>query len=352
MRAAWRAIRCWRLHRPCSASPSWHGLAFLALDAVTRTIFRLFVSRKNLLQWVTFAQSAYSRRAGWGSTLLQMAGSVTFVFVSSILIGMRDMTNLWSATPFLALWGFSPVLARWASQSPRVEPHLEMSDSDRNALRVAARRTWMFFETFVTAGDNALPPDNFQEDPAPVVAHRTSPTNIGGYLCSLLAAHDMGWIGTAETVERLEETFASLQKLERFRGHFMNWYDTSSLRSLEPRYISTVDSGNLAGNLLVVKNACHELVSPARTRDGARLGLPTGWAWCAKPCKPCLRARRAARWNKRLEPLLRTCCRGTVRFRRPGSPNCCPKPPRYCMTRPCGSHLYRCSSPFQASSIP
>ena len=172
-------------------------LAFLALDAIIRTIFRLLISRKNLLQWVTSAESAYSRRAGWGSTLLQLTGSISFVFAASALIGMHEMANLWAAAPFLTLWGFSPVMARWASQSPRVEPHLEMSaDSDRMALRVAARRTWMFFERFVAATDNMLPPDNFQEDPAPLIAHRTSPTNIGGYLCSVLAARDLGWIST------------------------------------------------------------------------------------------------------------------------------------------------------------
>jgi cyclic beta-1,2-glucan synthetase len=252
-------------------------LAFLTLDAVLRTVFRLFVSRQNLLQWVTFAQSAYGRRAGWGSTFLQLSGSMSFVLVVSALIGAREMANLWPAAPFLALWGFSPIMARWASQSPRVEPHLEMSDFDRRALRVAARRTWVFFETFVTARDNMLPPDNFQEDPAPLIAHRTSPTNIGGYLCSVLAARDLGWIGTLETVERLEDSFASLQKLERFRGHFMNWYDTETLRSLEPRYISTVDSGNLAGNLVVVKKACGELVSPP-SWDVVRAGLDDGLA--------------------------------------------------------------------------
>ena len=252
-------------------------LAFLALDAIIRTMFRLFVSRRNLLQWVTFAQSAYSRRAGWGSTILQLTGSVAFVLGASALIGWRTMDNLWPAAPFMALWGFSPVMARWASQSPRVEPHLEMSDADRKALRVAARRTWTFFETFVTAQDNMLPPDNFQEDPTALVAHRTSPTNIGGYLCSVLAAHDRGWIGTLEAVDRLEASFASLQKLERFRGHFLNWYDTTTLRALEPRYVSTVDSGNLAGNLIVVKNACAELTRPP-SGAVARAGLGDGLA--------------------------------------------------------------------------
>ncbi len=229
-------------------------LAYLALDAISRTLFRLFLSRRYLLEWVTFAQSAYSRRGGWQSTALQAFGSVAFVLAIAVAVGWHATANLDIAAPWLALWGFSPVLARYVSQSPRVEPHLEMSQGDRMALRLAARRTWSFFERFVGVEDNFLPPDNFQEDPAPVIAHRTSPTNIGIYLCAVLAARDFGWIGTVEAAERLEATLETLGKLERLNGHFMNWYDTRSLRSLDPRYISSVDSGNLLGNLLVVKN--------------------------------------------------------------------------------------------------
>src|SRR5262249_34025966 len=110
------------------------------------------------------------------------------------------------------------------------------------------------------AADNALPPDNFQEDPKPVVAHRTSPTNIGLYLLSALSARDLGWIGLVDVVERLEATFATLARLDRFRGHFYNWYDTPRLAPLEPPYGSSVDSGNLAGHLLVVAQACNELL--------------------------------------------------------------------------------------------
>ena len=128
-------------------------------------------------------------------------------------------------------------------------------------LRLIARRTWRFFEQFVTAQDNMLPPDNFQEDPTPIVAHRTSPTNIGLYLLSVVAARDFGWSGTLETVERLEATFATMGKLERFRGHFYNWYDTVDLRALEPKYVSSVDSGNLAGHLLALGIACREIVT-------------------------------------------------------------------------------------------
>jgi cyclic beta-1,2-glucan synthetase len=131
-----------------------------------------------------------------------------------------------------------------------------VSDDDRRALRITARRTWRFFETYVTSADNMLPPDNFQEDPAPVLARRTSPTNIGLYLLSVAAAHDFGWNGLLDTVERVEATLATMGRLARFRGHFYNWYGTADLRPLEPRYVSTVDSGNLAGHLIALANAC------------------------------------------------------------------------------------------------
>ena len=124
------------------------------------------------------------------------------------------------ALPIAFLWLTAPALALRASRSPTVVPSRAVTASEGHDLRLIARRTWRFFETFVTAADNMLPPDNFQVEPKPVVAHRTSPTNIGLYLLSAVAARDFGWAGTKETVERLEATFASMQKLQRFKGHF------------------------------------------------------------------------------------------------------------------------------------
>jgi cyclic beta-1,2-glucan synthetase len=125
-------------------------------------------------------------------------------------------------------------------------------------LRLTARRTWRFFETFVTTADHMLPPDNFQEDPAPVLAHRTSPTNLGLYLLSVVTARDFGWLGDIEAVERLEATLSTMSNLARFRGHFYNWYGTQDLRPLDPQYVSSVDSGNLAAHLIALANACRE----------------------------------------------------------------------------------------------
>ncbi|HEX7472460.1 MAG TPA: glucoamylase family protein, partial [Candidatus Limnocylindrales bacterium] len=117
-----------------------------------------------------------------------------------------------------------------------------------------------FFETFVGPEDHGLPPDNFQDDPGPAVAHRTSPTNIGMYLLATVTARDFGWIGTLEMVERLEATLATIGSLERFRGHLYNWYDTRDLHRLEPAYVSSVDSGNLGGHLLALSNACRQMI--------------------------------------------------------------------------------------------
>ena len=145
---------------------------------------------------------------------------------------------------------------------------MSVSAADAQALRLIARRTWRFFETFVTAADHMLPPDNFQEDPVPVLAHRTSPTNLGLYLLSAAAARDFAWLGTAEAAERLEATLATMGSLARFRGHFYNWYDTRDLRPLDPPYVSTVDSGNLAGHLIALANACREwtVLAPTAAR--------------------------------------------------------------------------------------
>jgi cyclic beta-1,2-glucan synthetase len=164
-------------------------------------------------------------------------------------------------------------MARWISRPSPVPFLPPISGADAQALRLIARRTWRFFETFVTAEDHMLPPDNFQEEPLPVVAHRTSPTNLGLYLLSVAAACDFGWLGMFETAERLEAALETMNKLERFRGHFYNWYDTRDLRPLDPKYISSVDSGNLAGHLIVLGNACRELATRSMMGTQSLMGI-------------------------------------------------------------------------------
>jgi len=233
--------------------------AWLMADAVVRTLFRVLLSRRNLLEWVTAAQSKISPRLAIGGFYRQMAGAVVLAVAAAIVVAWARPSAWPVAAPFLVLWLASPAVARWASLPPPMAIHKPVSAADARALRLIARRTWRFFETFVTPEDHMLPPDNFQETPKPVVAHRTSPTNIGLYLLSIIAARDFGWLGTLETVERLEATIETMSRLERFRGHFYNWYETRDLRPLDPKYISSVDSGNLAGHLIALSNACREI---------------------------------------------------------------------------------------------
>ena len=242
--------------------------AWLMLDAITRTLVRLYITHKNMLEWVTAAQAKHAVDFKLLNMYRRMAGGIAFAAVAAVLLALGRHAGLVAAAPFLFAWALAPAMAQWISVAPKSKEAVPLSASDERILRVTSRKTWRFFSTFVSSADHALPPDNFQEDPKPVVAHRTSPTNIGLYLLSTLAAHDLGCIGTMETVERLEETLATMSRLELFRGHFYNWYDTSNLRPLEPRYISSVDSGNLAGHLLALSNGCREfLEKPFAARE-------------------------------------------------------------------------------------
>jgi cyclic beta-1,2-glucan synthetase len=241
--------------------------AWLMADAISRTLFRLFIRRRKLLEWVTAAQSARAARLGVFKMYLWMSGGVALAAAAAIIVTFTVPGSWPVAAPFIILWLLSPAIALWASQPRSVSN--SVSDADARALRLTARRTWRFFETFVTAEDHALPPDNFQEDPKPVIAHRTSPTNMGLYLLSVIAARDFGWLGTYDAVGRLEATLGTMKDLERYRGHFYNWYDTRELRALDPKYISAVDSGNLAGHLIAVRSACRQMMA----------GRPLASAW-------------------------------------------------------------------------
>jgi cyclic beta-1,2-glucan synthetase len=234
--------------------------AWSMADAIGRTMFRLFVSHRHLLEWVTAARATSSPRLTLAGAYRGMAGSIAIGAAAGLVVWLSRSEAWPIATSFAVLWIAAPAFARWVSLSPLIAGHLAVSESDTRALRLVARRTWRYFETFVTVADHMLPPDNFQEDPRPALAHRTSPTNMGLYLLSAVSARDFGWIGTTETVERLEATLATMGSLERFRGHLYNWYDTGDQRPLEPRYVSTVDSGNLAGHLIAVANACREWI--------------------------------------------------------------------------------------------
>src|SRR5438270_6400572 len=170
---------------------------------------------------------------------------------SGLSIAIVQRTQLLLALPILGAWLAAPWIAWWISQP--IEPSaLDLTSEQLFFLRRIARKTWHFFETFVTAEENWLPPDNFQEEPGPALAARTSPTNIGLSLLANLAARDFGYLSLGRLVERTQATIDTLRRLERHRGHFYNWYGTRTLRPLLPLYVSSVDSGNLAGHLLTL----------------------------------------------------------------------------------------------------
>ncbi len=231
------------------------------LDAVARSLIRLRTGRQ-MLEWMTAAQSSGSGVPGlWTQYRLRAPGVGLGLAACAIPLVLNP--QVWPlVVPFAALWLAAPAITRQISlPGPRLTaPHV--TDAQKVALRLIARRTWRYFETFVTKDTNFLPPDNFQETPMPVVANRTSPTNIGLYLLSVTVAVDMGWIGQAEGLLRLEQTLATMQRMPGYLGHLYNWHDTTDLRVLEPAYVSTVDSGNLAGHLIAVAQACLEWQHP------------------------------------------------------------------------------------------
>ena len=232
--------------------------AFVMTDAIVRTLYRKLVSHRRLLEWVTAAQAESAARHDLREFIWFMLPAEVLVVLAGTVASIWRPGSLPVTIPFVIVWVMSPLVAYWVSRRTVPRPRV-MTGEDLRFARLLARRTWRFFETFVGPEDNWLPPDNFQEDPKPMVAHRTSPTNIGMLLLSTLTAHDFGYIGTFEFVERHEPTFTTLEKLSRPRGHFLNWYDTRTLQPLNPQYISTVDSGNLAGHLIALKQACIEI---------------------------------------------------------------------------------------------
>ncbi len=230
--------------------------AWLSADAISRALWRLLVSHRKLLQWVTAAQSKAQSNQALRSFVWSMRGASVIVLCATAVILWLHPQAMLGAAPLLLAWWLSPLLARMLSRPFGWHWRTRtVSTLATRGLRRVARRTWHYFETLVTADHHFLPPDNFQADPLPVTAHRSSPTNIGLYLLATIAARDFGWLGLVQLSRRLGETLTTLERLERFNGHFLNWYDTQTLAPLTPKYVSTVDSGNLAGHLIAIRQA-------------------------------------------------------------------------------------------------
>ncbi|MEL1264000.1 glucoamylase family protein [Pseudoxanthomonas putridarboris] len=245
--------------------------AFMALGAIARTLWRLLVSRRHLLQWNPSSEVERGLGSGIGAELRSMAPAPLFAVAVAVSLASIRPLSLWAAAPLLALWLMSPAIMAWLGR-PTLHRGANLSAGQLAFLGRLARRTWAFFETYVRAEDHWLPPDNIQEHPALVVARRTSPTNIGLSLLANLSAYDFGYLQAGGVMERTRLAFATLETLPRHRGHFYNWYDTETLQPLPPHYISTVDSGNLAGHLLTLRQGLLALadapVLAPRTFDG------------------------------------------------------------------------------------
>jgi len=233
--------------------------SMFCLDAILRTLARLLVSRRRLLQWTPSSDALDASRSDLLSHLRSMWTAPALSAALGTGLAWTRPESLAAAAPILGLWFLSPLIAWWVSL-PLIRKTVRLSDKENDFLRASARRTWRYFEEFVGPDENWLPPDNFQEQPTEALAHRTSPTNIGLALLANLTAYDLGFIPAGTLIERTAATIETMGRLERFRRHFYNWYDTRTLEPLHPLYVSTVDSGNLAGHLLTLRQGLFEII--------------------------------------------------------------------------------------------
>lgn len=246
--------------------------AYLMLDAISRTLVRVLVTGKNLLEWTTAADMELALKndmiSYWKRMWMCPAAGISLWLLSIF----RAPEGIIAVLPIALLWTAAPAIAYWVSE-PKTEPKNELNEIEIAELRILARKTWSFFEDFVSALDNYLPPDNYQENPPNGIAHRTSPTNIGLFLASIMSARDLGYISTWEMLERLDNTITTIEKLKKWRGHLYNWYDTITLEVLRPNYISTVDSGNFIGYLMTLKQGLLEYKNKPSVDKSMVLGL-------------------------------------------------------------------------------
>jgi len=244
----------------------------ICLDAILRSGIRMLFTQRGLLLWHLQSYMRRNARHTLADFLIEMWAAPLVALALAMGVWNTHPTEWIFWVPVLLLWLVSPVIGWWISL-PLVSPAPNLSSAQRAFLRTSARRTWRFFAAFVGPQDNWLPPDNFQEYPTPTIASRTSPTNIGMALLANQAAYDFGYICAGEFLQRTENTLAAMEKLERYRGHFYNWYDTQTLQPLNPQYVSSVDSGNLVGSLLTLQAGLLELKDLPVLSENMFLGL-------------------------------------------------------------------------------
>ena len=248
--------------------------AWLALDAIAKVWYRRLISHRGLLEW-TSAQAIHSKaRAKVSMFLLSMGLASLFSVLAGWAIAYGQPASLGLAGPWLMLWFLSPLIGWLLSRRPQVKPPQGLlSEKDRRFMRHIARRTWRFFSDFVNEETHWLPPDNYQVSHQNALALRTSPTNIGLYLVSVLSARHLGYLTVDEVAQKLTRTMETCRNLERHEGHLLNWYDIQTLAPLKPRYVSTVDSGNLLGALWTLDQGLQSLMQAPLMDSQAFAGL-------------------------------------------------------------------------------
>lgn len=247
--------------------------AFANSRAIMLTMWRMSITRKNLLEWNPSSHVAHADQSRLRISYLLMWIEPVLTVIVFAFLAIYSPQKLLIAGPVLLMWFIAPFIT-WFASKP-LDKQVAILTSDQNIfLQKLARKTWSFFERFVVAEDNWLPPDNYQEQPIEQIAHRTSPTNIGLSLLANLSACNFGYITTSQFMERTGNTINTMKKMERYNGHFYNWYDTESLTPLQPKYISTVDSGNLAGHVLVLRQGLlgfpHQTIISIKLFEGLR----------------------------------------------------------------------------------
>ncbi|MEJ2007660.1 MAG: glucoamylase family protein [Acidobacteriota bacterium] len=227
--------------------------AFVMVDAIVRTLARLTITHRNLLEWETAAE-AESGTKKKSAVEAYLVLTPWFALAVALSLAAFRPGALLVALPVLALWLLASVFTKWINQPPRKRKN-QLNSEDKDFLRLAALATWRYFREFSNADVNWLVPDRVQEAPAAVM-HSMSPTNLGILLNARLAAYHLGYLTLTEFIEQTEATIHSAKRLPRFKGHFLNWYDVRTLKPLSPQFVSTVDSGNLAACLWTLKQAC------------------------------------------------------------------------------------------------
>ncbi|WP_066632715.1 GH36-type glycosyl hydrolase domain-containing protein [Desulfolucanica intricata] len=277
----------------------------LLIDAVIKTLYRLYISKRHLLEWVSAAEVERRSRGGRYPALLGMYGGYALIFFFALAAAASTVPAAqWTGLTLCAVWALAPLAVRWLDR-PVQQPEQKFSPAEKEELKKLSRQIWSFFEDYVTKKDNWLPPDNVQIDPPNGIAHRTSPTNIGLYLTCVLAARDFEFIDTPGLIERLERTLNTIERLDKWHGHLYNWYDTVTLEPLPPLYVSSVDSGNFVGCLMTVKEGLADwlktdLDRASQPERGKTAALNVAFAEELTP-SPRL---KAADWSARGQKLL------------------------------------------------